>query len=236
MRASPHSAGSNDVIEQRILAAASRFISQFGFDKTTMNDIAREAGVAKSTIYLRYKTRDALFEALLWAETRQFITDWLNAIEADPDGGTFSNIYKHALVLLRASPFMVSLFGRDRRVLGSYLQKWEKHGVIDQRLEMGRVFLRQLQAVGAIRQDLDIEVVAYVVNSMQYGFLKINEVIPAEQTPPVDAVSEVMVEMLDGLLTPPDGGDSEAGKAVVQQMVIQMRAMVDQLEALGTKK
>lgn len=222
-----HPIPSPDAVEQRILAAAARLIGQFGFDKTTMNDIAREARVAKSTLYLRYNTRAALYEALLWHETRQFITHWLDAIEADPDGGKFSMIYKHALLLLRANPFLLSLFGRDRRLLGAYMQKWEQQGVVQRRLEMSRMFLTQLQAAGAIRDDLDMEVVTYLVNSMQYGLLKIDEIVPPEQAPSLTDVTEVMVEMLDKLLAPPGGGDSAAGKAVVQQIVVQMRTLVD---------
>src|SRR5690606_41617518 len=40
-------------------------ILRWGYDKTTVEDVARAAGVAKGTIYLHWKTRDALFTALL---------------------------------------------------------------------------------------------------------------------------------------------------------------------------
>lgn len=52
----------------RILDAAAELILRWGYDKTTIDDIARQAGVAKGTIYLHWKTRDALFVALLRRE------------------------------------------------------------------------------------------------------------------------------------------------------------------------
>ena len=55
--------------EQRILDAASRLIAHYGYDKTTVSDVAREAGVSKGAIYLHWKSKTALFEALLFRET-----------------------------------------------------------------------------------------------------------------------------------------------------------------------
>ncbi len=49
----------------RILDAAAELILRWGYRKTTIDDIARQAGVAKGTIYLHWKTREDLFMALL---------------------------------------------------------------------------------------------------------------------------------------------------------------------------
>jgi len=43
---------------QRILDAAATLLLRWGFQKTTIDDIARLAGVAKGTIYLHWKTRE----------------------------------------------------------------------------------------------------------------------------------------------------------------------------------
>jgi TetR/AcrR family transcriptional regulator, regulator of autoinduction and epiphytic fitness len=45
-------------------AALSRFLSD-GFEQTRMLDVAREAGVAKGTLYLYFPTKEALFEGIL---------------------------------------------------------------------------------------------------------------------------------------------------------------------------
>ncbi len=44
---------------ERILDAAAALIQRWGYNKTTIDDIAKQAGVAKGTIYLHWKTRDA---------------------------------------------------------------------------------------------------------------------------------------------------------------------------------
>ncbi len=49
---------------QRILAAASTLFGRNGFQRTSMADIAREAGIARATLYLRFSEKRAVFEAL----------------------------------------------------------------------------------------------------------------------------------------------------------------------------
>jgi AcrR family transcriptional regulator len=222
-----------DDTDQRILDAAMQLIVRFGFDKTTINDIARGAKIAKSTLYLRYKTRDELLRALLAREARAYVEDWLRRVLADPDGGTLSGLYRNALLALRENAFIMALYGRDQRVLGSLLQRPEMQGLVAQRMAISRVFLEQMQAAGMVRADVDIHTVAYVLNSLQYGFLKIHEIIPPEQAPPLHEAVAVVAEMLDRMLSPPGGGDSETGKRVIREIAGRIRALLDAYAAQG---
>ncbi len=49
---------------QRMLDAALTLFSRHGFKRASMADIAREAGVARATLYLRFADKRAVFEAL----------------------------------------------------------------------------------------------------------------------------------------------------------------------------
>ena len=73
--------------EHRILHVASELIVHYGFDKTTVSDIAREAGISKGAIYLHFDSKDALFEALLIREMQLYSERWLELIESDEYGG-----------------------------------------------------------------------------------------------------------------------------------------------------
>ena len=44
--------------ERRILDAAVRLIAHYGYDKTTVGDIAHEAGVSKGAVYLHWPGKD----------------------------------------------------------------------------------------------------------------------------------------------------------------------------------
>src|SRR5436190_14273277 len=47
--------------EERILDAATTLLVRWGYRKTTIDDVAHEAGVGKGTIYLHWKDKNDLF-------------------------------------------------------------------------------------------------------------------------------------------------------------------------------
>ncbi|MEM6409373.1 MAG: helix-turn-helix domain-containing protein [Pseudomonadota bacterium] len=70
--------------EDQILLAAKSLFVRFGFEKMTMNDIAREAGVARQTVYNRFDSKDAIFMALVRARMSEFKSE-LHAAWAETD-------------------------------------------------------------------------------------------------------------------------------------------------------
>ena len=55
---------SSELGTKRTLAAALKLFSRHGFQRTSMASIAREAGMARATLYLRFPDKRAVFEAL----------------------------------------------------------------------------------------------------------------------------------------------------------------------------
>jgi AcrR family transcriptional regulator len=55
---------------QQILAAAEIVIARYGVSKTTMDDIGRQAGVSRPTVYRYFGDRDNLLAALIERRTR----------------------------------------------------------------------------------------------------------------------------------------------------------------------
>lgn len=51
-----------DVKREAILAAALALFGRYGYRRTSIDDIAREAGVAKGTVYLYVESKEALFD------------------------------------------------------------------------------------------------------------------------------------------------------------------------------
>ncbi len=64
----------------KILDAAKALFSRYGPVKTTMNDIAREAGVARQTLYNAYPNKDEVLRAVLRQSVEemhgQVLADW----------------------------------------------------------------------------------------------------------------------------------------------------------------
>ncbi|MER5916583.1 TetR/AcrR family transcriptional regulator [Streptomyces sp. NPDC001982] len=59
-----------EVPRDHVLAAAGRCIERYGIDKTTMGDIAREAGMSRPSVYRYFADRDDLLVALISQRSR----------------------------------------------------------------------------------------------------------------------------------------------------------------------
>jgi TetR/AcrR family acrAB operon transcriptional repressor len=207
--------------EKRILDAAADLFVHYGFDKTTVSDIARQAGVSKGAIYLHFESKDSLLEALLLRELQAYAETWMELIEADPLGGTIGGMYKNSLFALNGSPFMSAVVRKDGRILGNYLRKQDnllQKLTQTQGQSSRQIFVRKMQEAGAVRQDIDARVIAHIMNMLSYGLVSMDEILPAEEIPPVEDVIEGIARMMDRALAPPDGGDREAGKAVLREL------------------
>lgn len=65
------------------------------------------------------------------------------------------------------------------------------------------------------------------MNTLQFGLISMSEMIPDEHTPSSEDTFNMLVEVVERLVTPEDGGDSDAGKQVVQQYMQQILSFLD---------
>jgi AcrR family transcriptional regulator len=215
----------------RILDAASKLIVHYGYDKTTVSDIAREAGVSKGAIYLHWSSKEALFEALIFREAEVVTEDMLNRVEADPEAGTVFSLFQHAIVTAIENPLIHAILTKDTRIMGDFTRHWvhanpnAAHESEWFRTEM----VRQLQDAHVIRADLDADIIAYIITLIRYGFLTVHEVVPQDQTPPLLEVGRTLGMLLEQALAPEGGSDKEAGKIVLENTLIALREYVRRL-------
>ena len=226
----------NDERQRQILDAAAAVIIRLGYDKATMSDIAEEAGASRRTVYLYFKGKEELFEALLYREYMQYAQTWLEQIEADPRGGTIGGVYRAIYHAVNRHPLIAAMLRRDRRVVGNYLRQRDNLFAQMESEVNTPGFFRALQAAGAIRQDIDAAVILHIVEMLSYGQLTIGDFKPPDQFPPYEAVMEALADMMDRALMPVDGGNSEAGKAIARQITSAARAQMEQLKQAQDRK
>ncbi len=226
----------SDERKQQILDAAAAVIIRLGYDKSTMSDIAEEAGASRRTVYLYFNGKEELFEALLYREYMQYSLAWLEYIEADPRGGTVGGFYRALFHSVNSRPLIAAMLRRDRRVIGNYLRKRDN---IFAQMESGvntSDFFHSLQAAGAIRKDIDAAVILHIIEMLSYGQLTIGDFKPLDQFPPYDAVMEALADMMDRALRPENGGNSKAGKAIIRQITAAARAQMEQIKQIKDTK
>ena len=196
---------------QRYLDIAARLILRYGYDKTTMQDIALEAALSKGTLYHYWRSKEKLFQALITRETLRVFDEWLERVQADPEGGTLFGIYRHGFLTLLAHPLMMAFYTKESFVLGDYVRQRGPAVYIRPYL-LNRALVQQLQAVGLIRQDLRADVMNHILMIISVGLFSVSELIPQEHAPPYAEVADALAGMVQRALAPAQPGDSERGK------------------------
>jgi AcrR family transcriptional regulator len=74
-------AGQDPAKREQILAGARRVFTTMGFDAASMNDITREAGVSKGTIYVYFDDKEDLFQALVEFECSTMFAGIFDSLE-----------------------------------------------------------------------------------------------------------------------------------------------------------
>lgn len=162
-------------------AALRRFVA-VGIAKTTMEDIAREAGTAKATLYRHYANKAAVVEGVVARETQRFehslreaVTDSVGAVER------LERAFVTALDFLRRHPLLEKSLREEPGVVLPYLTV--PSGML---AESGlRVFgevVRDGVAAGALRR-VDVDWAAETVFRLVLSFLTVPRIAVAVDDP-----------------------------------------------------
>src|SRR5579862_8162367 len=101
--------------EERVVDATLRCLSRWGMAKTTLDDVAREAGVGRATLYRLFPGgREALLGAVVWREVGR-LRDRLSELAAA--AGTLEDVvvawFGDVAASLRAHPALQSLLAHE---------------------------------------------------------------------------------------------------------------------------
>lgn len=143
-----------------------RHFATDGFDGARVEDIAREAGVAKGAVFAYFETKAGLFLAAYKAATQSFHA-YLDAPAGVLDAGFFATLsywLAHTTQLIQESwvPYRVSLLGnycsdlRTRRDITQYLAREDPYGT--------RAFVTFGIERGEVRSDVDPKVIVSLFN------------------------------------------------------------------------
>lgn len=70
-----------DELTERVLAAAFEQIAVTGWRRSTIDDVAKRAGLSRATVYRRFPNKKALTEAVVYAELRKYMAGVASRIE-----------------------------------------------------------------------------------------------------------------------------------------------------------
>ncbi len=186
----------------RILDAAAALILRWGYHKTTLDDVSRQAGVAKGTIYLHWKTREELFGALMKREKVELAEDIKQRITEDPAGSTLRGILKHSALALMKRPLMKAVLLRDMDVIGKLALREHSSAASTERLMGFKTYLEFLREHNLVRTDLSLRAQVYMLSAIFAGFFFVAPLVPDEFTLSDEELADLMAETVHCTLEP----------------------------------
>jgi AcrR family transcriptional regulator len=181
-----------------ILDAAAELLLRYGYDRTTLDDVARAAGVSKSTVYQRWGGREALFVAVLrhqHAGMRRRVRDLVTAV---PGPVGLRELVTAQVRAYQDQPLMAALLLRDDGVLGR-LRATAENAPLPRDSTVG--LLVRLHAAGWIRTDRTLAELVAVLSAVFHGYFVTAPLLPASLQVPADAVPDLLAETVHRALT-----------------------------------
>ena len=176
--------------DTRITAAAAKLMLQRGFDKTTVDDVAAEAGVGKATVYRRWPSKEDLAVAAM---------EEIYSVEIpEPDTGSIRTdlvqSYRYVLNFVNSTEgaaylrMSIAESIRDPRIAALYRASTERA-----ERRAARIFERAIDR-GEIRADIDLDSVVQWLG----GLIAIRA-ITNRPLPSVDEIDSLVEFTLKGI-------------------------------------
>jgi TetR/AcrR family transcriptional regulator len=150
-----------------ILDAAQRVFEQYGARRANVEDVAKAAGISRSTLYRAYPTKEALLQAVLDRQIDEFF-DQLDAFSAGlPPREAIVECFSAGIALTREIPLLARLVETEPEIItgvGGSAQTSVVLGSAD------RVAMT-LRRSGATMPDHELHVVAELMLRIAYTYL-----------------------------------------------------------------
>jgi AcrR family transcriptional regulator len=184
-----------DAARERLLDAAEECFDQFGASKTSIEDVARQAKVSRSTVYRYFDGRNELLAAAYMRENSA-VFDRVKVLMAEP--GTFAErvvrVTVRAINAMRSGRYFPMLFNSDGALLSS-------QAIIASKLfykaghDTMRPFFEEAQTRKEVSRGLDLDDFIEWHLRLIFSFAMFDSPIPREQSS--------LTHLLETFIVPP---------------------------------
>lgn len=203
--------------EERLLDAATTLLVRWGYRKTTIDDVAREAGVGKGTIYLHWKDKNNLFRAAIWRERQRYSEEVQRRIVADPRGGLLHRVVTHGMLATLSNPLMAAIIRGNSDIFNGFLGAYDP-GFLNQLVGDSDAYFARLQQAGLIRTDIPASTITYLLTSLKVGIIHSPDIFSQEHQPSMEQLTETLSDLIRRWLEPEQlPGKSAAGKQLITE-------------------
>lgn len=145
-----------DPIAERILDAAFEQFRLLGIRRSSVDDIAKRAGVGRVTVYRRFESKDQLVQSLLLRETRRAV-ERVDARTSQPDNveDRMVESFVAAMHEVRTHPLLMALLGTEPETILPLLTVKANLGLAFARTYVANKLRESREALGLPAANLD---------------------------------------------------------------------------------
>ena len=156
---------------ERILDAAAELLGQHGYRRVSIDDVAARAGVGKGTVYLHWKTREALFWAVLQREAMRLLDALVDRLSEDAGLALPHRLMPAIFIAVLRRPLVRALLLADSEVLGA-LAVDDSVAAAQRELAGNPDYLGLLASHRLLRPGLTPASAGYILGSVMRGFFE----------------------------------------------------------------
>jgi AcrR family transcriptional regulator len=176
---------------ERVLDAAAELLVRWGYQRVTIDDVARHAGIGKGTVYLHFRTKESLFLTVLLRAHHGVLSGMADRVARDPAQAMPSEMLRSVYLELAADAVMRPLYLGDGEILGRLAH--EASATLGElataRDKVVRAQFGLLREAGCVRTDLDVDAQLHVMGAVGVGFF-------FTDNPPVVPDAQVRADLL----------------------------------------
>ena len=170
--ARPRNVSDRKARAERILDTAAELLLRWGYKRVTIDDVAERADVGKGTIYLHWKSREELFQAVLQRELVAALDELLDTVRRDPEMALLHRMTRALFLAVMHRPLLRALYTADQEVLGKLAKGSDKALEVQEEMAFDE-YLRVLAEHGLVRPDIATEELSYAYGATVNGFILI---------------------------------------------------------------
>lgn len=150
-----------EIARSNILKASIKVFSEKGFHTATMNEIAKEVGVSKGTLYTYFKNKEDILNEI-WKVSSQNILD----LKSTYNGREFMDVLEELYNMMVESPglhlnFEVTLMSQQNEKIKKINQN-----AYTSKLESLKEFIQEHQLNGSVRSDIGADLLAHILTGL----------------------------------------------------------------------
>jgi len=186
-------------LREIVLELAAQLFTQRGIKAITMDDIAREAGISKRTIYENFHDKNDLLRGVLAYMDDQFCR------QRDLVNGESENTIEHIFRLMKVGISAMNqinpLFFDDLKKY--HLKLWKEVHNVNMEIQRNQIFeiLKKGIKEGLFRKEINIEMVATIL-MQQLRLLPDKTIFPQDKFPRQMLLETVLLSFFRGVATP----------------------------------